>query len=425
MACMLWEDGFYEDGQSIADRVKSLIPKLPFETVAQIAIDAREKQKLRHVPLLIAAVACGLFDGKKVGDLVAQIIQRPDECGELIAICREVGTKKMVPRQIKLGIGRALKKFDEYQLAKWDQNKASLSLADVIRLCHVRAGEDKGFALRLAKIANKTFVPAKVLERYGFENVTLGLATPDTWETKLSAGADKKATFERLISDGKLGAMALLRNLRGMTEAGVEPTMIRHGLSAVKADRVLPFRFISAAKYAPSYEPELEVLMLRCLKSRPKLAGKTVLLVDVSGSMNASLSGKSQMQRVDAAYGLAILLREVCEEVEVISFSNQAVLVPPRRGFALADAIDKSQPHSGTDTGRAVHAASTRNPDRLIVLTDEQSATAVGAPPCKAYMINVASNKNGVGYGAWVRVDGWSEAIVDFIGEVERPTAAS
>ncbi len=52
------------------------------------------------------------------------------------------------------------------------------------------------------------------------------------------------------------------------------------------------------------------------------MQGKTVLLVDVSGSMDARLSGKSDMTRADAGYGLAIRLREVCERVEIFSFSD-------------------------------------------------------------------------------------------------------
>ena len=36
------------------------------------------------------------------------------------------------------------------------------------------------------------------------------------------------------------------------------------------------------------------------------------------------------------------------------------------------------------------------------------------------YMINVASNRNGVGYGKWLHVDGWSDAVVRFMSEHER-----
>ena len=34
-------------------------------------------------------------------------------------------------------------------------------------------------------------------------------------------------------------------------------------------------------------------------------------------------------------------------------------------------------------------------------------------------MINVASSRNGVGYGAWTHIDGRSEAVVDYIVELE------
>jgi hypothetical protein len=35
-------------------------------------------------------------------------------------------------------------------------------------------------------------------------------------------------------------------------------------------------------------------------------------------------------------------------------------------------------------------------------------------------MINVATDKNGVGYGPWTHIDGWSEGVVDYIREFER-----
>ena len=55
--------------------------------------------------------------------------------------------------------------------------------------------------------------------------------------------------------------------------------------------------------------------------------------------MDYALSAQSEMTRLDAACGLAILAREICDEVEVFTFSNDVVKVPPRRGFALRDAI--------------------------------------------------------------------------------------
>lgn len=282
------------------------------------------------------------------------------------------------------------------------------------------------------------------------------LAVPDTWEVALSAGADKKETFTRLIAEDKLGALALLRNLRNMQESKVPNTVIRSALEKMKVDRVLPYRFIAAARYAPNLEPELEAAMFRCVALQEKLKGRTVLLTDVSGSMDSSVSNKSDLSRMDAACALAILLREICDEVRVFTFSEWLVEVPNRRGFALRDSIVQSQPHGGTYLGQAttlLHGGKLlgekitwstmgfhrnhptfvgkKKPggdysggevpyDRLIVITDEQSHDKVPDPKGKGYVVNVAAYENGVGYGSWTHVDGWSEAVVQYIQELER-----
>jgi len=89
------------------------------------------------------------------------------------------------------------------------------------------------------------------------------------------------------------------------------------------------------------------------------------------------------------------------------------------RGFALRDAMEASQPHSGTMLGAALDAVK-ESYDRIVVITDEQSHDRVSAPKGKGYMINVASARNGVGYGHWAHIDGWSEAVVEYIRELER-----
>lgn len=199
-----------------------------------------------------------------------------------------------------------------------------------------------------------------------------------------------------------------------MQDVKVDQVDIIQALQGIKVVRVLPFRFITAARYAPHLEPYLEEAMFKCLEGKKKLQGKTVLLVDVSGSMDERLSAKSDMTRMDAACGLAVLARELCEQVEVWTFSHQLAAVPLRRGFALRDAVVQSQPHDGTYLGKALHALPS-DYDRLIVFTDEQSHDAIPTPKGKGYVVNVASAKNGIGYGAWQHIDGFSEAILDYI----------
>jgi len=236
------------------------------------------------------------------------------------------------------------------------------------------------------------------------------------------------AEEKRLLAERKLGALALLRNLRNLQQAGVSEELVLAALASMKTGRVLPFRFLAAARSAPQWEQPLEAAMFRALEGRAidgrsgSLPGHTVLLVDVSGSMEAPLSHRSEMRRTDAAYGLAILLREIAEKVAIYTFPDHAKLAPPRRGMALRDALEASQPHSGTMLGAAlahVEAECRSGYDRLVVITDEQSHDSVPAPRGKGYVINVASNRNGVGYGPWTHIDGWSEAVVEYIAELE------
>lgn len=302
----------------------------------------------------------------------------------------------------KLSGAENVRKFDEYALAKYNRDGA-VKLRDVLFLCHAKP---------------KDAVQEKVWKRL----VNGELAIPDTWEVSLSTGKDKTATWERLLSEGKLGALALLRNLRNMKDAGVGEKAIFGALEKMKVERVLPFRFISAAKYAPQWEPQLEAAMLRCIEGIEKLPGKTVLLVDVSGSMwHGRVSAKSDMFFADAACGIAMLAREMAEQAQVYTFSSDLVLIPPRKGFALRDAIFGSQAHSSTYLGGAIDWINAKEPyDRLIVFTDEQSHDRVNNPKGKGYMVNVATNRNGVGYGKWVHIDGFSEATLAYIAEYER-----
>ena len=87
LATMLWENDFYEDGQSIADRIKSLIPKVSANKVAQLAVEARTNGKLRHVPLLIVREMARLDSHKHlVAETLTEVIQRPDEITEFLQI---------------------------------------------------------------------------------------------------------------------------------------------------------------------------------------------------------------------------------------------------------------------------------------------------------------------------------------------------
>lgn len=411
LSCLLWEREYYEDGIEIATRISHLASQVSDRELADLAIEARNVHNLRHVPLLLLTnlVKRG---GRVVGDAIYNTLERVDELPELLAIYWSQNKDRgkagqhtkhaTLPKQLKLGLARAFRKFDGYQLAKYNRD-SEVKLRDVLFLSHAKPRDDA----------------QAVIWKHLVDGT---LKAPDTWEVALSGGADKKETFERLIRSGNLGYFALLRNLRNMVQAGVDLAIVREAILERRgAQRILPFRFVAAARAAPQLEPELDKALVATIGELPQLEGSTVVLVDVSGSMNDRLSSKSDLKRMDAAATLASMIN--AQSLRVFSFSMDLVEVPPRRGMAGVDVISKSPSHGGTNLAGAVAHINAAVPcDRLIVITDEQATDArVPAPKAaRAYMINVASAKNGVGYGRWTHLDGFSENVLRWIVEFER-----
>jgi hypothetical protein len=403
-ACLLWEDSFYESGVAIEARIEALAKEVPFADLAALAVESRTRLNLRHAPLAlaVAAIKARKEHGRAVGDLINAVIQRADEPAEFLSLYWKSQPNAPLTKQMKVGLGRAIRKFDAYQLAKYKgQADKKVRLRDVLFLVHAKPAPrdvDKYKAL-----ADDTLVAA------------------DTWENALSAGADKRETFARLMSERRLGTLAFLRNLRNMLAAGIEPARLEQYTEGMNVDRILPFRFITAATHNPQLEPMLERLMLRACQSQPKLYGHTAIVVDNSASMTSPISSKSEVSRIDAASALAILARETCQEARCFVFSNECVEVPPRRGFALRDVIRAAMVPQWTLLGKAVKHVYSVYPacDRIIVITDEQSADRPEHPRGKGYIVNVASYQNGIAYGPWQSITGFSESILGYIRESE------
>lgn len=414
LACMLWESNFYESGEAVADRIKRLVPECKPTDVADLAIEAREKQRLRHVPLLLCRELARYPSRFSVADTLCRVIQRADELAEFLSMywsdvkANDPRARRPLAHQVKKGLACAFNKFDEYALAKYNRD-SSVKLRDVLFMVHAKP-KDEAQAALWKRLADGE------------------LATPDTWEVALSAGANKREAFERLLREKKLGYLALLRNLRNMAQAEVDPALVFDALSSGAAkSKALPFRYVAAARGCPQWEPQIDAAMQVALDGLDKLPGRTIVLVDTSPSMHWALSAKSDLMRNDAAAALAILLRGICAEARVFAFSSKVAEVPPRNGMALFDAINRAVESNGTLLGNAIKyvAQAVPNADRLIVFTDEESQDTVGAPHCKGYMVNVATGENGVGYGDWTHINGFSEAIVSYIAELERQPIAA
>lgn len=414
-AHMLWEDSFYVDGKTSVDVLSEAVEsaaKCNALATGNAIIDARVKMNLRHAPLYAAALYA-VRGHRDARDLVFNVVQRADEMAEIIAMAKGLTESGKLPSGVKKGVADAFGRFDEYQLGKYKGGGRSVTLRDVVRLTHPDAP--------LAK---------KVVDD--------ALEIPNTWETRLSAGEDKAKVFRDLLSEGKLGAMALLRNLRNMEQAGVERGMIRYALMHANWGRVLPFRFMTAAITAPAFAADLDMAFRKAVATSPFIAGKTAVMVDTSGSMHAPISQKSMVMRHWAGACLAAAING--DHVDLWEWANEARQVPRWGSLADALSLETGRVGHGTDLVRSLPQvlASKAGYDRVIVLSDMQfrgvrevaprsqyglygNASVPTLPAgVKGYTINLAAYANpGLTRGDWTHLSGFSDKVLNWISEEE------
>ena len=420
LSCLLWEDLAYETGRSVMDTIAKTIPNVDPQTCADIAIECRKEQKLRHVPLYIAREMLKHPEHrKKVADVLVNVCTRPDQLTEMLSIYWKTNKKKALPAQLKKGLGRALNNFDEYQLGKWNR-QADVRLRDVLFLSHAKPkpGNEELFK----KLAEDT------------------LSTPDTWEVGLSAAKtkeEKAAVWTRLIDQNKLGALAVLRNLRNII-AVLPKSKVRQAINQCNPAMLLPIDFIKAADYAPDYVDELEQLMFKCCEKFPKLKGETIFILDVSGSMWSSISAKSNYSRMEVGFAMTMLAREMSESCSIYLTAGEGwhgehktAKVPNLRGFGLHSYMKSNHGLGGGGifTRQAldyVRSQEKETPDRIIVFSDSQDCDISGKLPSpfgkKNYIIDVSSHTNGINYkGVWdAEISGWSDTFLRYIYEIEK-----
>lgn len=422
--CMLWEDIAYIDGASVATELEDLVPRVEPQIVADLAVEARYEQKLRHVPLFITYLMTKHAQHKKlVAETLEKIINRPDEITEFLAIYWKNG-KRPLSSQVKRGLAKAFQKFDEYQLAKWDKKGKQVSLADVMRLVHPKP-KDKEQSELWSRLLSKN------------------LATPDTWEVGISAAKtqqEKDKVWERLLKEHKLGALAILRNLRNMSN--LDRSLVAKAIDDANPQMLLPINFFAARQAAPDFTSNIENLMRRCAEQYPKLPGTSLMILDTSGSMGHHISDDSIHTRLDVGISVMVLASYMCENFVVyITAGNDRKLehctmkVKNATGFGLADSImsriaeyPRDMNGGGIFTRQCIDYIRTvekHDPDRMIVFSDSQDidnmysrGNNLPKPFGKNnYIIDVSSNSHGINYkGIWTaEISGWSENFLKFI----------
>ena len=407
VATMVGEDPSYETAGDRDDRYATLVRRVAVDDPRWTAAFLgwlRRGAHLRTAALVGAAeaahalLAAGLPGGRAI---VADVLLRADEPGEMLAYWTS-RHGRAIPKPVKRGVADAVRRlYTEYALLKYDTASKGHRFADVLELVHPSpAGPWQGDLFRLAldrRHHRDGEIPATlpmVARRQAFDPAALTdtdalRAAGMTWEDALSmAGpaADKAALWTALIPT--MGYMALLRNVRNFDVAGV-PDEVAARVAARLADpdqvaksRQMPFRFLAAHRAAPSlrWGHALDRALSASLANVPALAGRTLVLVDRSGSMFGTVSGRSELTNADAAaiFGAAVAMRNP-GRVDLVEFGSGSGRIDVRRGESLLRVVDRFGNLGGTETLKAVRRWYDGH-DRVLIVTDEQAWAGQGDP---------------------------------------------
>lgn len=451
-------DQFYEKAADKITRIRALIAKNDPSFVAKLAIYTREQMHLRSIPLVLAVELAKQQSGNTlVSKLTDRVIQRADEITELLAFYAMANERKDVKKlnklskQLQKGLAAAFNKFDEYQFAKYNR-AAAVTLKDALFLVHPKAKDEAQQSLFNKIVKNELQVPYT----WETELSALGQLKYDTAELKAAA---IKAKWEELIMSGKVGYMAMLRNLRNILEADVSKAALIKvcdyiaNEKAVANSKQLPFRFLAAYREIKALNngrtsSVLDALEDAVMHSAANIAGfnddtKVVIAADVSGSMQQPISAKSKILSYDIGLMLAMLLKSRCESAVTGMFGDtwKMISVPNRNILQNVQEFYNREGEVGYSTNGylVIKDLLQRNKivDKVMIFTDCQlwnnhttneniadlwKQYKKVAPHAKLYLFDLAGHGNtplNVQRDDVYLVAGWSDKIFNVLNAIE------
>lgn len=365
------EAKFYGDNsKEIEANIQAVIKTDP-AFVSKLAIFARREFNMRSISHVLAGYLAHEPEGKPyVKQTVKSIVLRGDDATEIMSFYLNTFGKP-IPNSLRKALRDIFGTFDEYTLAKYKGEGKEVKMRDILCLCRPKPKDDQQSA-----------VWKKLLE---------GNITPAyTWETELSAKGNNKETWEQLIDSGRLPYMAMLRNLRNILNAkpGNLEKVLRQisNPEAVRKSRQLPFRYLSAYNTV-RWETFADRRVLDALEDAvdisidnlTKLPGKTMIAIDVSGSMGSRISAKSDILCEDIAMMLGVIANRICEDATVYTFDTdiKKLYIPHRNGI-LETVRNYSASGGGTNMYLPFHQIirdyqeGHGDYDRIIVLSDNE-----------------------------------------------------
>ena len=366
------EAKFYGDNSDeLVETIKAVIDK-DAQFVSKLAIYARRVFNMRSVSHVLTAYLANSAKGKPyVKQTIRGITVRADDVTELMSFYINTFGKP-IPNSLRKGVAEVFGSFNEYELAKYKGVGKEMKMKDILNICHPAPKSDEQSAMWKRCLEDR-------------------LEVPYTWEVELSKRGNTKEVWEELIASGKVGYMALLRNLRNIIQA--EPDNLDIVLDTiadperVRKSKQLPFRFFSAYKAVNDLDnasskvfDALESAIRVSAENMPKWEGRTAICIDVSGSMGCRLSSKSDITCGNVAAILGLLATQFCEDAVLYTFDNRLRQISVSRYDSILKGANSRDFESGGCTYMHLPMLELLNKtmyvDRIVYLSDNMCNSA-------------------------------------------------
>lgn len=414
---MVGEDTFYEKSADRDKRFKNLIHKVAVEDpdwIARFVPYLRDTMNMRSASVVMAAESVWALLGKQNKDvslrrIIDSAIVRGDEPAEMFAYWKaeKGGT---LPKPVKRGLADAINRvINERSALKYDGQSRETRVGDVIDIVRPRPEteiQSRLYRWLLDRRHNREVVHSEGLPVIEAYNALQAIPQADrrayleangpevlrdagmTWESVSGwiGGELTASVWEKIIPS--MGYMALLRNLRNFERAGVSKDTVKYvtdkltNPEQVAKSRQFPFRFYSAYLNTESnlWAQAIEEALDLSTQNIPELSGKTLVLVDLSGSMASPLTARSKVMnyQVGALFGGALAARHP-DSARLIAFGTTSEEVRIPKGTSvlkLTKTVDDLQRGGklgyGTETFPAIQKHY-NGENRIVIFTDQQS----------------------------------------------------
>ena len=353
------DDKFYESSTVQMENFIKLTEEVLNEYgpvfVAKCAMFSRNELGLRSVSHLVAAMLNGQsFERKR--DFYKAFCHRPDDMSEIFAAVDMLGGKRS--HAMIRGFADYMSGLSEYNLMKYQMKGKRYNMYDLINIIHPKSD---------------------IVDDY----MNGKLEAADTWEVNISTGKD---SWKNMVEGNRLGYLALIRNLNNILSEDVNDEWIKRNLVdqlinevSIKKSLVFPYQIYTAYRNLKVQNfaviTALDTAFRIACGNMPKLEGNSVIMLDVSGSMEDRYGNKSNLtiKEVGACYAAALYINGNCDFVK---FGNDAKSLTFKRACGpfqvIREMCENDNCGYGTNIAPAFGLVSDKKYDRIFVVSDMQ-----------------------------------------------------